>query len=236
MGLSDSKLCGFLLHQTVSSNNINNDNNKRLDPVKSLGEPGCVPKACSQKAGLPPFGLAACPRAVPIPVVSGLSAGLSRLDHPFPSPPAWNLGSPFCTHTQAHHAMSARSCCQGGVCTLSCLRGSLGPENGVSTHSFFCLRSQHLWKTCHEHPACLRGLGAFLYQGHQFLGCPIILSLVTTSVGFNHSHDGLLHLSLFSKTVPLLGIEPLALPRIPSHSRSSVNARLVNDLVLNRTV
>lgn len=89
-----------------------------------------------------------------------------------PSPPAWNLGSPFCTHTQAHHAMSARSCCQGGVCTLSCLRGSLGPENGVSTHSFFCLRSQHLWKTCHEHPACLRGWGASLYQGHQSLGCP----------------------------------------------------------------
>lgn len=86
MGLSDSKLCGFLLHQTVSRNNINNDNNKRLDPVKSLGEPGCVPKACSQKVGLPPFGLAACPRAVPMPVVSGLSAGFSRLDHPFPFP------------------------------------------------------------------------------------------------------------------------------------------------------
>lgn len=166
MGLSDSKLCGFLLHQTVSSNNINNDNNKRLDPVKSLGEPGCVPKAYFQKVGLPPFGLAACPRAVLKPVMSGLSAGLSRLDHPFPFPAQLEFRVSFLYPHPSHE------CCQGGICTLPCLRGSLGPENGVSTHSFSCLRSQHLWKTCHEHPACLRGLGTSLHQGHQSLGCP----------------------------------------------------------------
>ena len=85
MGLSDSKLCGFLLHQTVSSNNTNNDNNKRLDPVKSLGNLAVFLKPAFRRSASLHLGLLV-PGSALMPVMSGLGAGLLLLDHPFPSP------------------------------------------------------------------------------------------------------------------------------------------------------
>lgn len=86
MGLSDSKLCGFLLHQTVSSNNINNDNNKRLDHVKSWGNLAVFLKPAFRRSAFLHSGLLLVPGSALMLVMSGLGAGLPQLGQPFPFP------------------------------------------------------------------------------------------------------------------------------------------------------